>query len=364
MSIATIGILGGGQLARMMALSAHPLALSPVVLEPAQDACAAIAAQHICAAYDDPAALDRLCSSCDVITWEFENVPDSAARYLSSRMPVYPKPEALSVSQDRLSEKTMFRELGIPVPEFVAVTSLEDLYTAAAKTGLPAVLKHRRLGYDGKGQAVLRTVDDIESVWNILGSAPCILEAFVPFKREVSVIAVRSARGQTAFYPLSENIHREGILRISRCTHNDPLQSAAESYIQKILDRLEYIGVLALELFDTGSALVANEIAPRVHNSGHWTIEGAYTSQFENHIRAVAGLPLGSTAARGEAAMLNCIGTMPDRSAVLAVPGAHYHDYGKTARAGRKVGHVTLIGERGSSLREGIETITKLLDRA
>jgi len=364
MSIVTVGILGGGQLARMMALSAHPLALHPVVLEPARDACAAAAARHICAPYDDPTALDSLCSDCDVITWEFENVPDSAARYLCSRLPVYPHPDALSVSQDRLLEKQMFCELGIPVPEFVAVDSLTDFYTAVKKTGLPAVLKHRRLGYDGKGQAVVRTTEDIALVWKVLGNAACILEAFVPFKREISIIAVRSTQAETLFYPVSENIHHEGMLHLSRCTHRDSAQSVAESYIQKILHRLNYIGVLTLELFDTGSTLVANEIAPRVHNSGHWTIEGAHTSQFENHLRAVAGLPLGSTAARGEAAMMNCIGVMPDRSAVLAIPGTHYHNYGKAERIGRKVGHVTLIGDQGSSLHEGIEALTSLLDRA
>ncbi|MFZ5367907.1 MAG: 5-(carboxyamino)imidazole ribonucleotide synthase, partial [Spirochaetota bacterium] len=346
-----IGILGGGQLARMLALAGHPLGLEAAFLDPAPDACAAVVARQLRGAYDDGAKLEELSAWADVITYEFENVPPQAVHLLEQQEKrVYPPAQALAISRDRLSEKTLFTELGIPTPAFAAIESLEALQEAVRIIGLPAVLKTRTMGYDGKGQVVLRKVEDCTAAWEQIQGRSAILEGFVSFTREVSIIAVRSSTGEEAFYPVTENIHREGILRLSRPRRNDPRQGAAETYAKKILDRLQYVGVLTLELFDTPQGLVANETAPRVHNSGHWTIEGACTSQFENHLRAILGLPLGSTALRGAAAMINCIGTMPDIHPILAIPGAHYHSYGKEARPGRKVGHYTITADSDEAL--------------
>jgi 5-(carboxyamino)imidazole ribonucleotide synthase len=248
------------------------------------------------------------------------------------------------VSQDRLLEKELFGRLGIPTPPFRAVDSLEELWAAVAAVGLPCVLKTRRLGYDGRGQHYLRRARDVEQAWAALGGVPLILEGFVDFDREVSIIGARSTRGETRCYPLAANEHRGGILRVTRAPHrNARLQRAAERHLRRVLDHFDYAGVLTIEFFVQGGRLVANEMAPRVHNSGHWTIEGAVTSQFENHLRAILGLPLGDTAAVGHAAMVNYIGAMPDRERVLSIPGAHHHDYGKTPRPGRKLGHGTVV---------------------
>jgi len=338
-----VGILGGGQLARMLALAGIPLGLRFVFLDPAEDACAATLGEHLCGAYDDEALLARMAEKCDVVTYEFENVPESSIEYLSQRVPVYPGALALATARDRLNEKSLFRELNIPTVPFFPVDSLDDLKQAVSETGLPAVLKTRTLGYDGKGQAVLKTEADIETAWQQLGGVPLILEGFANFNREVSIIGVRSRDGETRFYPLAENTHRNGILQLSRSRPDDPLQPQAEQAARKLLEKLDYVGVMALELFDSDGKLMANEIAPRVHNSGHWTIEGAVTSQFENHLRAILGLPLGSTEARGLAAMINFVGQMPPTRQVMAYPGVHLHDYNKAARDGRKVGHATLL---------------------
>ena len=344
-----IGILGAGQLGRMLALAGYPLGMRFRFLDPAPDSPAGHLAEHIAASYDDRAALERFAAGLDVVTYEFENVPDEAAHYLSARLPVYPPPAALSISQDRLSEKTFFREHGIPTPDFVPVNTLDELRAGLERVGVPAVLKTRRFGYDGKGQAVVRSAGDAEGAWQALGAGerPLILEAFVAFRRELSVLAVRGRDGATAFYPLVENHHREGILRLSLAPApglTPELQALAEGYACRAFDAVEYVGVLAIELFEVDGGLMANEMAPRVHNSGHWTIEGAGTSQFENHLRAVAGLPLGTTAARGHSAMVNIIGALPDPAEVLAVEGAHLHLYGKEPRPGRKIGHVTVRG--------------------
>ena len=355
-----VGVLGGGQLARMLALAGYPLGSRFVFLDPAVDACAAPLGEHICAAYDDREALKRLAGRVDVVTYEFENVPEENVRFLSMRVPVFPPREALASARDRLREKRLFRELGIPTPAFAAVDSLAGLRQAVTDIGLPAVLKTRSLGYDGKGQALLRRMEDLASAWEALGGAPAIVEAFVAFDREVSVIVVRGRTGETAFYPLSENTHREGILRLSVSRPGDPMQARAEGYAQRLLDELEYVGVLALELFQIGDELLANEFAPRVHNSGHWTIEGAETSQFENHLRAVLGFPLGSTAPVGAAAMVNFIGALPNPSRVLAVPQAHLHAYGKPLRPGRKVGHATLHTEDERALYAGLDKLLAL----
>ena len=303
------------------------------------------------------AALAELCSRVDLATFEFENVPNAAAEFVAARVPLHPAPRALTAGQDRLSEKALFTSLGIPVPTHAAVDSRADLDRAVAITGLPAVLKTRRMGYDGKGQAVLRSPADLDAAWAALGGQPpnsnLILEAFVPFTREVSCLAVRGQDGQMAFYPLVENVHRAGILRTATPTVNDPLQSAGEDYARRVAEHLGYVGVLAFEFFVANDRLIANEIAPRVHNSGHWTIEGAETSQFENHLRGVLDLPLGDVRLRAPAAaMVNLLGTAPASgrangfAEALAVPDAHVHLYGKAlSEQGRKMGHVTALGQ-------------------
>ncbi len=358
-----LGIVGGGQLARMLALAAAPLGVRCRILEPAADACAAVAAEHIRAPYDDAAGLRHLAEGADCISFEFENVPVASLDYLVDHAPVFPSPKALATARDRLIEKNLFRELGIPTAEFRAVDSRADLDAAVAALGLPAVLKTRTLGYDGKGQAVLRDAADAAAAWTTLGGVPLILEAFVPFAREVSVIAVRGRAGDSAFYPLSENTHRGGILHLSLSCADDRMQAPAQDYAHRLLDALDYVGVLALELFEADGKLLANEFAPRVHNSGHWTIEGAETSQFENHLRAVLGLPLGRTEAPGCSAMVNFIGRMPPREAVLRLPAVHLHDYGKEPRAGRKVGHATLRAADAASLRAALPELLALAER-
>jgi len=356
-----VGVLGGGQLSLMLAEAARPLDIDVIFIDPAADACANRVASQIKAAYDDPQALEMLAAQADVITYEFENVPSTSVSVLSEKLNVYPAANALSIAQDRLYEKNQLVALDIPVPGFRAVDSLQDLQHAVRELGLPAVLKTRRFGYDGKGQAVIRTVEQIPAAWQSVGEAPCILEAFMPFDREVSIIAVRDPQGNHQTYPLSENIHKDGILDQSFSRADDPMFEAAERYISKLMDELEYVGILALELFQVGNELYANEFAPRVHNSGHWTIEGSVCSQFENHIRAVAGLPLGDTASTGFSAMLNCIGSMPDTGAIEELPGVAVHDYGKAARDGRKVGHITLNTDSNLTLGRLQEQVNGLL---
>ncbi|HRC73346.1 MAG TPA: 5-(carboxyamino)imidazole ribonucleotide synthase [Candidatus Competibacter sp.] len=357
-----IGIVGGGQLARMLVLAGYPLGFDFKVLDPAPDACAGQVTGLIRSHYDDEIQLDRLADWAEVVTFDFENVPAAAARLLEKKLKVHPSSGVLWVAQDRMYEKGLFWEMDIPTPVFATVDSLEELRDAVVKTGLPAVLKTRRLGYDGKGQRVLRTAEDMEVAWRELGHTPLILEGFVPFEREVSVLAARGRDGGTVCYPLVENHHRDGILRLSRVPCEAPeLEREGWGYARRLLERVHYVGLLAIEFFVHEGRLIANEMAPRVHNSGHWTIEGAETGQFENHLRAIAGLPLGSTAARGPCVMLNCIGSMPEPAAVLAVPGAHYHAYGKAPRAGRKVGHITLRAADADGLRQGLERLLPLV---
>lgn len=340
-----VGIIGGGQLARMLVFAGYPLGLDFVILEPVQDACSTHLGEHLCADYDDEAALAKLAEKVDVITYEFENVPASAVEFLDGKCPVYPPAQALACARDRLNEKTMFRKLGIGTAEFANVESLDDLKQAVATIGLPSLLKTRTMGYDGKGQQMLREGTDLEAVWRDFNGVPAILESLVPFDREVSIIAVKNVSGEMAFYPIAENHHEDGILRLSTSQVNDPVQSLAEDYARRVLERLDYVGVIAIELFQIGDQLLANEMAPRVHNSGHWSIEGSVCGQFENHMRAVTDLPLGSTENIGYPMMLNLIGDLPDSADVLSIPGAHLHLYGKSARPGRKVGHITICGE-------------------
>ena len=341
----TIGILGGGQLGYMLALAGYPLGLHFRFLDPSPEAPVGRIAQRVTADYTDQAALEKFSNGLELVTYEFENVPVEAAKFLAERVPVYPPPAALEVAQDRLNEKHLFRKLGIASTEFAPVSNPGELDTAVKTLGLPAVLKTSRMGYDGKGQWILRTAQDVAKANSELPPVNLILERFVPFTRELSVLAVRSRAGETAIYPLVENHHRSGILRLSLAPAprlEAPIQRDAESAARRVLESLKYVGMLAIEFFEHQGDLLANEMAPRVHNSGHWTIEGAVTSQFENHLRAVLGLPLGSTGPAGHCAMLNLIGDLPESSEVLAVPDAHLHLYGKSPRPGRKLGHITL----------------------
>ncbi len=358
-----IGILGGGQLARMLALAGKPLGLEYSILEPAVDACAATVAQHIQANYDDSAALQQLATESDLITYEFESVPAAAVQQLSAQLPVYPPAQALATARDRNHEKRLFQKLGVETAPFAEIHELDGLYSAVAQVGLPAILKTRTLGYDGKGQVVLKEHSELSAAWDSIGRVPAILEGFVAFEREVSIIAVRSTKGETAFYPLSENRHQQGILHVSRCLHEDPAQQLAEDYAHRVLEYMNYVGVLAIEFFQIGNHLLANEMAPRVHNSGHWTIEGAQTSQFENHLRAILGLPLGNTAAVEHAAMVNLISEIPDAADILAIPNSHLHLYAKAPRAGRKLGHVTLREPSPGSLKKHLARLHTVINR-
>lgn len=359
-----VGVLGAGQLGRMLALAGYPLGLRFCFLDPAAGSPASALAEHVVAPWGDAQALTQL-AECDVVTFEFENVPVETVEMLATRTQVCPGAKALAVARDRLHEKTAFQELGIPTAKFAAVDDAAGLASALSEVGLPAVLKTRCFGYDGKGQHVIRSAADADAAWRALGGQPLLLEAFVAFSRELSLIAVRSRSGDTRFYPLVENEHRDGILHLSRAPARnlDPgQQTRAEEHARRLLERLSYVGVLTLELFDVGGTLFANEIAPRVHNSGHWTIEGAETSQFENHLRAVCGLPLGGASARGPTAMLNFVGHMPPAGRVLGIAGAHLHDYGKLPRARRKLGHVTLCGASPADLEAKIAEALALLE--
>ncbi len=356
-----IGIIGAGQLGRMVALAGYPLGLRFVFLDTSSDAPGAQVGRIINGAFDDPVKLSQLADEVDVITFDVENVPVSAVAAIAKRKPFYPQVAALGASQDRLTEKTLFRQLKIPTPEFAAVDSLEDLQKAIKQIGLPGVLKTRRLGYDGRGQAQLHQRSDIEAAWQSLGSVPLIYEAFVKFSREVSIIAARSTKGEARFYPLSANTHSQGILRHSMAPYrNAALQAQAETYIKRLLKHFDYVGILTIEFFVKNGKLIANEMAPRVHNSGHWTIEASETSQFENHVRAILGLPLGSTRALGHSAMVNFIGTMPTPEQVLAIPGVHYHSYGKEPRPNRKLGHCTITAASTAARDRSLKKILKL----
>jgi 5-(carboxyamino)imidazole ribonucleotide synthase len=358
-----VGILGGGQLGQMLARAAKDLAIEPLVLDPKPDAVAAQVARHLVADYEDPDALDEM-ASCDVVTYEFENVPTAALERLAPRVAVRPAASSLALSGDRVAEKNLFRELGISTAAFRAVHSRADLDRALQELGLPAILKTRRFGYDGKGQAVLRAEAQVDAAWEELGGRDLILEGFVQFEREVSVLAVRGHDGAIRYWPATENLHVDGILRVSRAPARgvcEDLFASAQSQLAAIMERLDYVGVLVVEFFQVGSEPVANEMACRVHNSGHWTIEGAETSQFENHLRAVTGLPLGSTRMRGKAAMINLVGEIPDLSDVEGQPGTHVHVYGKSAAPGRKLGHITLEADDAAELEVGLESLLQTL---
>ena len=351
----TIGIVGGGQLGRMLALAAARLGLHCHIYSPEKNSCAfEVAAAATCAPYDDETALARFAAACDVITYEFENVPARTAAYLAKRKPVLPDPRVLEITQDRLIEKNFLTELKIPTAPYASVHSATQLAEGIAKVGLPAVLKTKQLGYDGKGQAKIARNSDPAAAWRSVRGAPCIVEGFIAFEREVSVIAARGADGKVECFEVTENEHRDHILHTSRVPAKvtPALAAEAKRIATRIAKAFDYVGVLAVEMFEVrkgrSRTLMVNEIAPRVHNSGHWTIDGATVSQFEQHIRAVAGWPLAKPVRLGKVEMINLIGDeVNDAAQWLTVPGASVHVYGKgTPSPGRKMGHVTKVVSR------------------
>ncbi len=357
-----IGVIGGGQLGRMMALAGIPLGLRFYFLDPSTEACAGDVGTLVLGAYDDTAAIDRLLSLVDVVTFEFESVPAETVAYIAQSKPVFPTADALAIARERWAEKSLFQSLDIPTAPVYKIDSQQDVVDAFAQIGVPAIVKTRTLGYDGKGQRLLKSDADIAGLFDALGGVPLIYEGFVDFDYEVSCIAVRSADGETRVYPLVENVHRQGILHCSTPLADHRLQPQATAIAKQVLDHMQYVGVLTFEFFVQGDHLVANEVAPRVHNSGHWTIEGAQCSQFENHVRAISGLPLGSTQMLGHSMMFNLIGCPIDVPALLAVPGSCVHDYRKAPKPGRKIGHVTVIAQGPDELRERAAQLAPLIN--
>lgn len=358
--------MGAGQLGQMLALAAGRLGVRLRFLSPDDQAPAGRFSELIVADYENEAALAHFVEGLDLATYEFESIPSSAVRFVAERVPTFPPPLALETAQDRVREKECFERLGIPTAPFAAVESMSEVRQALEKTGLPAVLKSRQLGYDGKGQAVIRARDEIGLAWVKVGAVPAMVESFVKFSRELSIIAVRGRTGEMAFYPLVENHHSDGILRFSLAPAPNVasgVQAAAEDYARRIMDELDYVGVLAIELFETAAGLVANEMAPRVHNTGHWTIEGADTSQFENHLRAIIGLPLGSTEMSGAAGMVNVIGTEPDVGRLREIDNVHVHMYGKAPAPRRKLGHITVTADDLDGVRSRVAQLRHAMTR-
>jgi 5-(carboxyamino)imidazole ribonucleotide synthase len=358
----TVGIVGAGQLGRMLALAGYPLGIDFLFLDPADEPPAAQLAPHLHGSFTDRRLLRTLARRSEVVTFDWENVSVEALRALHKDVRICPPLAALAASQDRVSEKRLFERLRIPTTRWRAVDSLLQLERAVRDIGLPGVLKTRRLGYDGKGQAVLESAADIERAWHELGETGLLYEERIAFTHEVSIIGARSASGEVAVYPLSGNVHSQGILRLTRAPYGPTAwQKLANRYLTRVLEHFRYVGILAIEFFVQRGRLIANEMAPRVHNSGHWTIEGAATSQFENHLRAILALPLGSTRPLGYSAMVNLIGRMPPRKELLAFRGLHLHDYAKAPRPGRKLGHCTLVartrGERDRWARGMLATL-------
>ncbi len=353
--------MGGGQLGRMLGLAGIPLGFQFLFLDPAADACAGSTGGLLQGRFDDADAARKLARQVDLATFDFENVPAASARAVEDICPLYPGSNALAASQDRLVEKELLVQLGAAVPPYHAVSRRTDLLEGLDAIGYPAVVKTRRFGYDGKGQAMLRDPEDLERAWQVLGDSPLILEAFVPFEAECSLIGVRARDGATRFWPLTRNVHDGGILALSLPgTLEAGLQLAAEGIMHRLMEHLDYTGVLTMEFFVRDGALLFNEFAPRVHNSGHWTIDGSVCSQFENHLRAVSGLPLGETGMLAPSLMFNWIGKMPPLDRALGIPGLHWHDYGKQPRPGRKIGHATLTAATPAELAERAEHLAVL----
>jgi 5-(carboxyamino)imidazole ribonucleotide synthase len=358
-----VGIVGAGQLGRMLALAGYPLGLRCLFLDRGADAPGAQVAPILVGDLTDSARLEELASVSDVVTFDWENIPGTALAPLEKLTAVRPPRKALEVSQDRLKEKALFARLKIPVASHAAVDTKKELLGAARRFGFPGVLKTRRMGYDGKGQFVIRHAEDIDAAWAGIGGPGLIYEKFQVFSREVSIIGARSAAGRIHYYPLSANTHSGGILRYSVAPFvNRTLERLARLYLKKVMEALSYVGVLTIEFFVVKGRLIANEMAPRVHNSGHWTIDGCVTSQFENHLRAICELPLGSTRALGHTAMVNFLGSMPSRERLLAVEGLAFHDYGKEPRPGRKLGHCTVVRATAKDRNQALADIRKLIE--
>ena len=359
-----IGVLGGGQLGQMMGLAGINLAAEFAFLDPAEAPSARHVGRHLRHGFADAAGAAALAACSDVVTYEFEHLDLPTVQAIAAKTEVHPSPRALEIVQDRIRQKTFLDGLKVPVAPFAAVESEADLAAAIARLGVPCLLKTARDGYDGKGQRLIRDASLAVAAWAELGRKRCVLEGFVRFAREVSLVSTRGRDGAIAFYPLAENEHRDGILHLSRAPVGDvvhKLQAQAEALARRLLEDLAYVGTFTIEFFHVGDGLVVNELAPRVHNSGHWTIEGAATSQFENHVRALMGAPLGDTAPRGHAAMVNIVGRWPDRAKLLALPGVHLHDYGKDERPGRKLGHLTLVDATAAGLERRLETVLSLV---
>ncbi len=351
----------------MLALAGYQLGVEFKFFDPNSGAPVGQIGQLIAAEYSDRGALKRFLDGVDVVTYEFESIPLSTVRFVAERVKVFPPVAALEMAQDRWLEKNLFQELGIPTPRFAPVETLDELRAAATRIGFPVVLKTRRMGYDGKGQTVIRDASGVAEAWKKVGAVPLLVEQYISFEHELSVIGVRDSGGREVFYPPIENLHREGVLRRSIApapSVTPEISALALDYSRRLMDRLDYVGVLALELFSVGGALFANEMAPRVHNSGHWTIEGAQTSQFENHLRAILSLPLGATTPNGTSLMLNILGHIPPVESVLAVEGAHLHLYGKAPTEKRKVGHVTLVAQDAAALQSGAGKLLEALGLA
>jgi 5-(carboxyamino)imidazole ribonucleotide synthase len=358
-----VGIVGAGQLGRMLALSGYPLGVQCLFLDRSADAPGAQVAPILVGNLTDPERLQELAARSDVVTFDWENIPGNALEPLERTTRVRPPRAALEASQDRVVEKALFSKLKIPVAAHAAIDSKEQLTRATQRIGLPGVLKTRRLGYDGKGQFVLHDAAHIDAAWAAIGGTGLIYEGFQAFSREVSIVGARSAAGRTVFYPLSANTHEGGILRYGVAPlSNAKLERSARAYLKRVMIALGYVGVLAIEFFVVKGRLIANEMAPRVHNSGHWSIEGCVTSQFENHLRAICDMPLGSTRALGHTAMINFLGKMPDRDRLLAIDGLAFHDYGKQARPGRKLGHCTILRKHAKDRDQALAAALHLIE--
>jgi 5-(carboxyamino)imidazole ribonucleotide synthase len=360
-----LAVLGGGQLGRMLGLAGIPLGVEFRFLDPSGTAGAAAVGELVLGALSDRTAVAAVARGCDAITYEWEGVPATALADVVATHEVAPGPRPLAISQDRVAEKSLCSDLGLGTAAWRTADTLGELVSAVRELGVPVIAKTRRGGYDGKGQATITVPDLAEAAWNALGAAgDLIVEETVAFRRELSVLACRGRDGASVVWPVPANRHAGGILRESRVPAADAAtQAAAEAIARRMLDALDYVGVICIELFDTGEVLLVNEFAPRVHNSGHWTIEGATTSQFENHVRAVLGLPLGAAELRdGPVAMLNCVGRLPDLATILSIPGAHFHDYGKASRTGRKVGHVTVVAPDEETLEVRLAAARAAID--
>lgn len=355
-----VGIIGAGQLGRMLALAGIPLGMRFTFLDPGEAPCAAALGEHLRADYDDREALARLAAQCDVVTFEFENVPAGAVT--EAGLELRPGPAALAAAQERSAEKSMFERIGIPVAPWRAVDSQEDLDAAVADLGLPLIAKTRRMGYDGKGQRRIRDAADAAGLFDAMGAVPLLVERLVDFDTELSIVGCRAADGEIVVYPLARNRHEGGILvRSENAPFSRELHRQAVRHLRTLAAELDYVGTLAIEFFVCGELLLGNEFAPRVHNTGHWSIDSGGVCQFENHLRAVCGLPLGRGDLQRPAGMLNLIGEMPPAAALLAAGDTFLHDYDKPPRPGRKLGHVTAIAADHRQLGRRLDALEQAL---